>query len=409
MNRDEKVQYLANICCLLIADGDIDPTEQEVFEEISQGIGAGFLEREEAVRLARGPGYQVWPIGRWSQRIRNLEDMLLAVYSNGVLEPMEKKNIKEYARQLGISQEQLDLIRKESEGRCQKYLRPAAWPERGTGQPVPGHVPLASTEPPENFADVVPSGKGGIFSRIGQAIRDAGDAADARDEQRQHRRQQLEQLRLDDPVAARTEWRPAVPTGAGLCTHNLVQVSPNRVEFRPSVMGRIVPLAFILLGLLEIAIGAGIALFCSLRGGPAIFISLLFGCVASLPGCLLVGIGGILFRRMMRPIGFDRGAGWFWKGSRMPVSPAETKQRKNAVPLEQIHAVQIISEYVRDCSRRTGRTSSTRRTSYYSYEINLVLKDGARINVVDHGNLGRIQQDSRQLGEFLGVPVWDYG
>jgi len=145
MDRQEKVRYLANICHALIADGGVDQIEQQFLEQISDDIGAGFLDKEEALRLARGPGYQVRPVGRWSQRIRNLEDMLLAAYSNGVLEPTEKKNIKEYARQLGISQEQLDLIRKESEGRCQKYLRPAARPERGTGQPVQAVGPSAGS------------------------------------------------------------------------------------------------------------------------------------------------------------------------------------------------------------------------------------------------------------------------
>jgi len=137
MDKQDKVRYLANICCLLIADGDIDPTEQEVFEEISQGIGAGFPERQDAVRLARGPEYRVRPVGRWSRRVRNLEDMLLAAYCNGVVAPTEKKIVKEYAGQLGITQKQLDVIRKETEARCRKYLRPAAAPDDETSRPVP--------------------------------------------------------------------------------------------------------------------------------------------------------------------------------------------------------------------------------------------------------------------------------
>ena len=43
----------------------------------------------------------------------------------------------------------------------------------------------------------------------------------------------------------------------------------------------------------------------------------------------------------------------------------------------------------------------------YNYELNLVLKDGERINVVDHGNLKKIQDDANTLSNFLGKPVWD--
>jgi hypothetical protein len=105
--------------------------------------------------------------------------------------------------------------------------------------------------------------------------------------------------------------------------------------------------------------------------------------VFSLVGCLFVGIGGAFYWFMTRPIGFDRAAGRFWK-------------RQEEVPLDWIHAIQLI------CESRKGSWGSG-ESGFDSCEINLVLKDGSRINVVDHGNLGRIRQDSRQLGEFLGV------
>jgi hypothetical protein len=47
------------------------------------------------------------------------------------------------------------------------------------------------------------------------------------------------------------------------------------------------------------------------------------------------------------------------------------------------------------------------KNSYYSYELNLVLDDGSRINVVDHGNLDRLRSDAQTLSRFLDKPVWD--
>ena len=34
---------------------------------------------------------------------------------------------------------------------------------------------------------------------------------------------------------------------------------------------------------------------------------------------------------------------------------------------------------------------TSRNSSYYSYELNLVLDDGSRLNGVDHGNLERLR------------------
>ena len=47
------------------------------------------------------------------------------------------------------------------------------------------------------------------------------------------------------------------------------------------------------------------------------------------------------------------------------------------------------------------------KSSYTSYELNLVLDDGSRINVVDHGNLDRLRGDATTLSRFLSKPVWD--
>lgn len=45
--------------------------------------------------------------------------------------------------------------------------------------------------------------------------------------------------------------------------------------------------------------------------------------------------------------------------------------------------------------------------SSHGYEINLVLADGSRINLVHHGARSIISEDAKTLGSFLEVPVWD--
>ena len=45
--------------------------------------------------------------------------------------------------------------------------------------------------------------------------------------------------------------------------------------------------------------------------------------------------------------------------------------------------------------------------TYYSYELNLVLVNGQRINAVDHSKLEKLREDAATLSRFLGKPVWD--
>lgn len=121
MNKEEQVRYLANIYHLLVSDGAVDRIEEKVFDEIAREIGAGYFEKRNAMDLARKDGYQVRLAGRWSERIRNLEDMLFAAYCNDVLERTEKKVITHYAGQVEISQAQFDVIKEETKRRYMEY------------------------------------------------------------------------------------------------------------------------------------------------------------------------------------------------------------------------------------------------------------------------------------------------
>jgi hypothetical protein len=69
---------------------------------------------------------------------------------------------------------------------------------------------------------------------------------------------------------------------------------------------------------------------------------------------------------------------------------------KDMCKLEDVHAIQLLREYCRG-----------NKSSYYSYELNLVLHDGRRVNVVDHGKHSQILDEARMLSECLEVPVWD--
>ena len=121
MDKDQQVKYLANIYAVIAADGDVDRLEDRVFEQISRGIKAGYFERKQAQENAVAGGLPAELDSRWSDQIRNLEDMFFAGLCDDSLESAEKKVIVAFARTLGISQKQLDRIRAESRQRYEDF------------------------------------------------------------------------------------------------------------------------------------------------------------------------------------------------------------------------------------------------------------------------------------------------
>lgn len=196
--------------------------------------------------------------------------------------------------------------------------------------------------------------------------------------------------RLDDPVAVQTEWTPAKGGGASFRTHNAVKVDPNRLEFRSSVAARVFSMIFFLMG---VGILAGFSYVNITQGTLSLNIDTLF---PILFGLLFAVIGGCLFYFATKPVVFDKRRGSYWKGRKTPDAAHHMNPVKNFARIEDIHALQLIAERVRGDKR-----------SYTSYELNLVLNDGNRINVVDHGDNNKLREDARTLSRFLDKPVWD--
>ncbi|MBN2652283.1 MAG: hypothetical protein JXR63_07865, partial [Spirochaetales bacterium] len=181
----------------------------------------------------------------------------------------------------------------------------------------------------------------------------------------------------NDEVAMQTEWIPLKRGGANFCTHEFVEIDYNRVGFKASKGAKILYLAFITIGL-AIGIGFPVANFINNEFQIDIF--------AFMPivfGLIFFTIGTITFRFGTKPIIFDRAKGLFWKGRKEPNNYSDNSTLKNFAYLDDIHALQLISEYCR-----------SDKSSYYSYELNLVLENGQRINVVDHGNKVKLRTDA---------------
>ncbi len=180
-------------------------------------------------------------------------------------------------------------------------------------------------------------------------------------------------------------WTPLKRGGSNFRTHGLKEVSSQRLDFRPTWSMLLFGGSFLLIGVGMFGVGMKGLIWGGDFDGKVIF---------AVIGLIIGGAGAALTRAMVRRPVFDQARGYYWKG-RLPDSPAQAEPGQWA-RLDDIEGLQLLSEHVRGSE-----------SSYYSYELNLVLKDGRRLHVVDHGKADRLAQDAQRLAYFLGVPVWD--
>ncbi len=195
---------------------------------------------------------------------------------------------------------------------------------------------------------------------------------------------------FQDPLALKAAWIPLKTGGANFQTSKLHQVSPTRWEFRPSAFMMTFSGLFVVVGVAVAAYAVNKHPVRLSESWNRDFLFLMgFGLFFALVGALVAYSSSV-------PTVFDKDHGYFSKSRKKPEHMADPSTLKNFVELKRVHAIQLLAEKCR------GDNSS-----YLSYELNLVLDDASRMNVIDHGNLQAVRDDARLLSEFLGKPVWD--
>ena len=190
----------------------------------------------------------------------------------------------------------------------------------------------------------------------------------------------------DDPVASQTVWEPLARGGTSFKTRSLMTVGPERLEFPVTWGMRIFAAVFAGMGLVVIAVGIAVSEEAGVGTTLAIFA---FGVVFT---AIAIGV----WRSGTAPVVFDRTQGAFWRGRTPPAGAGAGAAHADYTPLADIRALQIIEERL-----------SAKGGSFRSYELNLVLRDARRVNVLDHGDYPALRRDADTLATFLGCPVWD--
>lgn len=135
MIREERVSYLGNVAQVAGEDGEISEEEGRAIERVRKEIGASREELAEALRDVGQGEHETVPVGRFSDRVRNLEDLVLVSLCDGLFSGTEKPEVLSFARQVGVSQVQLNEILAEARKRLQPGTVGASCP--ACGRPLP--------------------------------------------------------------------------------------------------------------------------------------------------------------------------------------------------------------------------------------------------------------------------------
>ena len=201
---------------------------------------------------------------------------------------------------------------------------------------------------------------------------------------------------FDDPVAMRTGWEPLSPGGSRYTTNRLRESAPQVLSFQPTAYRHYQSL---------------VHLVSLLVFGNALIVSLLRDelninrpdewWVISMLVQILVGCGVTLVL-LNRSIVVDANAaevrlglprlGW------LNQFPWLRKLLCRSLPFSEIHSIQLLDEEVR----------IPHEQMFWSYELNLLLRDGKRINLIDHRNQREICWDAGDLSRMMDVPIWDF-
>ena len=193
---------------------------------------------------------------------------------------------------------------------------------------------------------------------------------------------ELEELKL------KVDTSPLKIGGANFKTNVLLEVSSSKLVYKPSHGVAIFCFSFL-------AVGLGVLFFSILpiiKGSTQIMGTQWF---LILFGLLFTGAGVFMFYNFYKPRVFDKQLGFYYKSYKLDPNQKSKNNKNKPIRLKSIKAIQIIGEHV-----------SNDKGSFKSFELNLVLEDGTRRNVVDHGNLKAIIGDAERLSEFLNIPIW---
>ncbi len=196
---------------------------------------------------------------------------------------------------------------------------------------------------------------------------------------------------FNDSFADSICWDPLIPGGSSEATRDIPIIRDQSLTFKPTSRQLFSTFGFSLI--LLFGITEMISLASNTNSDMASSVLYLFSL------CLVVVIFKMI-SELYTPLLFDKNRGFYWRGYCKKDRTPQESGLTTFCSLDEIYAIQIISE---NCSVHQKYSPS----SFKSYELNLVLKDSSRRNVIDHGKYVRMIKTANQISLFLNIPIWN--
>lgn len=182
-------------------------------------------------------------------------------------------------------------------------------------------------------------------------------------------------------------WEPIASDSSNFQTQKLVKGVNGILKIRPTFELIFFNLIFILIGLFALFIGI---IFFLLADAPMSYGGIIPTIVGGVFLCF--GVSGMMPKKTAV---FNLKHSLFSK-------EADDFRQNRQISFVQIHGLQLIEVF--HPAHRMHHNS--RSHSYYSYELNLILKNSERVNLMSHGDKEAIILDAKQLAGYLSVPIW---
>ncbi|MDP2572154.1 hypothetical protein Q8W40_08180 [Vibrio penaeicida] len=185
----------------------------------------------------------------------------------------------------------------------------------------------------------------------------------------------------NDPIASKISWDPLVPGGTRYKSQALFD-KPDKIVISRSLTATLRGLVFAVPGVFAI-----VCALASMGSDSDTMVSTFF-----LGWGVMFSAFGIRTLTRNRKVVFDKSCGLYYFGFKQDIydQVALTEQGN----LKDIHAIQLVRELMGG------------EIKYTSFELNLIFRNGERVNVMDHANNKVIDEAAMRLGEYLSVPIW---
>jgi hypothetical protein len=188
----------------------------------------------------------------------------------------------------------------------------------------------------------------------------------------------------DDIVAQRVGWHARNPGGSSFKSQKLV-VSSDKIFIKGSTSMGIFKTLFIVPVIVVFIVG----IYFSFFGNTAMGVFMICFCV------MFGGMSYFTLSRFDKKFTIDKFNGTYYVGKEFDI--VNQKDRMVQGYIKEIYAIQLIKERI---------SSNSSSGSYNSYEMNLVFKDGERLNIMDHGSSKDVDASAIKLGDILNIPIW---